>query len=143
MTTLTAANSVLTIQVAGLYPVPQVIQGYATDDAFMADDVTTGEVQMGVDGRFSAGYVPYATPLNVTLQADSPSMAVFDNILSAQAAQREMFVINATILLPGTEQKYAMTRGFMITASPMPGVKKILQPRKFTIHFESCTPAPN
>lgn len=143
MATLTAANSVLAIQVAGLYVVPQVIQGYAADDAFMADDVTTGEAVMGVDGLFSAGFTPYPTVFNVTLQADSPSMAVFDNIMSAQAAQREMFVINATILLPGTGQKYAMTRGFMITASPMPGVKKILQPRKFTIHFQSCTPAPN
>lgn len=143
MATLTAANSAVTIQVAGLYPVPQVLQGFATDDMFMADDVTTGELQMGVDGHLSAGYVPYATPLNITLQADSPSMAVFDNILSAQAAQREMFIINATILIQGTGQKYALTRGFMITASPMPGAKKILQPRKFTIHFESCTPAPN
>lgn len=142
MATLTAANSVLAIQVANLYNVPQVIAGFATDDAFMSPDVTTSQTEMGVDGRLSAGFVPYPTVQEITLQADSPSMAVFDNILSAQASQREVYVINATILLPGTGQKYAMTRGFMTTASPMPGVKKILQPRKFTIVYESCTPAP-
>ncbi len=142
MATLTAANSVLAIQVANLYNVPQVISGFATDDAFMSPDVTAAQTEMGVDGRLSAGFVPYPTVLEITLQADSPSMTVFDNILSAQAAQREVYVTNATVLLPGTGQKYALTRGFMTTLSPMPGVKKILQPRKFSITFESCTPAP-
>lgn len=143
MATLTAANSVLALQVAGLYPVPQVIKGYATDDAFLAQDRTIAEVMMGVDGRQSGGYTPASTVFEITLQADSPSMAIFDNIISAMSSTREIFIINGTIRLPGTEQKYAMTNGIMNIVSPMPGVKKILQPRKFTITFESCTPAPN
>lgn len=142
MATLTAANSVLAIQVQNLYNVPQIIAGFATDDAFMSPDVSPSQVEMGVDGRLSGGHVPFPTVLEITLQADSPSMEVFKNILSASTAQREVYIINATVLLPGSEEKYALTRGFMTSASPMAGVKKILQPRKFSITFESCTPAP-
>lgn len=34
MSTLTSANSVLYLAVAGVFPVAQKIEGYATDDAF-------------------------------------------------------------------------------------------------------------
>lgn len=142
MSTLTTANSAFSLQVAGLYPVPQSIQGYATDDAFAADDVEPAEVMMGVDGKLSAGYVPYPTKLNVTLQADSASNAIFDNILSAQVAAKELYVCNATIVLAGTGEKYALTRGFLTGATPMSGSKKVLQPRKYVITFEQCSKAP-
>lgn len=142
MPTLTTANSAFSLQIAGLYPVPQNIQGYATDDAFMADDVTPTETQMGVDGKLSAGYTPYPTKLNVTLQADSASNAIFDNWLAAQVAAKEVYASNATITIQGTGEKYAFTRGFLTSSTPMAGSKKILQPRKYSITFEQCTKAP-
>lgn len=141
--TLTTANSALTLQIVGLYPVPQIIEGYSTDESFMAEDVTTGEAQMGVDGKLSAGFIPYPTVFKVTLQADSPSMAIFDNVLAAQQASRELYVFNGTILLQGNGDKYAMSRGFLLKASPMAGSKKILQPRSFEITFENCSKAPS
>lgn len=143
MATLTTANSALALQIAGLYPVPQNIQGYAADDAFMADDVDPVEVQMGVDGHLSGGYTPYPTKLNIALQADSASNAIFDNWLAAQVAAKEVYIANATIIIQGTGEKYAFTRGFVTSATPMSGSKKILQPRKFVITFEQCTKAPS
>lgn len=142
MSTLTTANSAISLMVRGLFPTPQKLQGYATDDSFAAEDVTPGEVQMGVDGQLSAGYVPYATALTFTLQADSPSIAMFDAVLEAQKAQKEMFIFDGTIILQGTGQKYAMTKGFLTSATPMSSGKKVLQPRKFTITFENVSPAP-
>ncbi len=143
MATLTTANSALALQIAGLYPVPQTIQGYATDDAFMADDVDPVETQMGVDGHLSGGFTPYPTKLNITLQADSASNGIFDNWLAAQVAAKEVYIANATIIIQGTGEKYTFTKGFITSASPMAGSKKILQPRKFVITFESCTKAPS
>lgn len=141
--TLTTANSSFTLQVVGLYPVPQIIEGYSTDESFMAEDVTTGEAQMGVDGKLSAGFIPYSTTLKFVLQADSPSMPIMDNILAAQVAAREMYVCNSTIVLQGNGDKYALTKGFLLKASPMAGSKKILQPRSFEITFENCSKAPS
>jgi hypothetical protein len=142
MATLTTANSAVSLVVRGLFPVPQRLQGYATDDSFATEDVSPMEVQMGVDGQLSAGYVPYATPITFTLQADSPSTAMFDTVLEAQKANKEGFIFDGTIILQGTGAKYAMTKGYLTKASPMPAAKKMLQPRAFTITFESVTKAP-
>lgn len=142
MSTLTTANSAVSLVVRGLFPVPQRLQGYATDDSFAADDVNPMETQMGVDGQLSAGYVPYPTAITFTFQADSPSVAMFDTVLEAQKANKEGFIFDGTIIIQGTGDKYAMTKGYLTTATPMSTAKKMLQPRKFTITFESVTKAP-
>lgn len=142
MSTLTTANSSFLLAVRGLYPVPQKIQGYAMDESFAADDVQPAEVQMGVDGQLSAGFVPYATAIVFTLQADSKSIDFFDEVLEAQKATKEVLIFDGVAILQGTGAKYAMTKGFLTSASPMSTGKKVLQPRKFTITFENVSKAP-
>lgn len=142
MATLTSANSVLMLAVAGIFPSPQQLQGYATDDAFAANDVKPVEAVMGVDGRLSAGFTPYPTEIDITLQADSASLAIFDTWKTVQDTAREVFFANLTITIPGTGQKYACTKGALTGASPMPAGKKTLQPRKYQITFESVTASP-
>jgi hypothetical protein len=142
MSTLTTANSAFALQIENLYPVAQNVQGYSTDDAFAVSDIEPVETVMGVDGRLSGGYKPVPTVLDITLQADSPSVAIFDNWLAAQKAAKEAYVANAMIQLQGTGEKYAFTRGFLTSITPMAAAKKILQPRKFVITFESCDKSP-
>ncbi|TAL90904.1 MAG: hypothetical protein EPN62_00780 [Candidimonas sp.] len=142
MATLTNANSVLMLAVAGVFPVPQQLQGFSTDDAFTVSDVVPVETAMGVDGLLSAGYTPYPTEIEITLQADSPSISIFDTWKTVQDTAREVFFANMTVSIPGTGQKFACTRGAMTGASPMPTGKKILQPRKWKITFQSVTPSP-
>jgi hypothetical protein len=142
MATLTSANSALSLQIAGLYPVPQSLAGFATDDAFAVDDVAPVESVMGVDGKISFGYTPYPTKLHITLQADSASNDIFDNWISAMQASREVYIANAAISIPGTGKKYILTKGALTGGNSMPGAKKTLQGRKFELTFESCTPAP-
>lgn len=142
MATLTNANSVLMLSVGGIFPVPQQLQGYATDDMFSAPDVKPAEAVMGVDGKLSGGFTPYPTEIEITLQADSPSAFIFDTWTEAQNVAREIFIAQMTIALPGTQQKFACTRGILTSQSPMPTGKKILQPRKWTITFQSVSPAP-
>lgn len=143
MATLTTANSSLALQVRGLFPTPQVIKGYATDDSFAVEDVSAVETYMGVDGLMSAGYVPQPTVLTIMLQADSPSTAMFDAVISAQQAGREAFIFDGVIILQGTSEKYVFTKGWMTNHTPMSTAKKTLQARKFTITFESSTKAPS
>lgn len=142
MATITSANSTLYLGVDSLFNVPVRIEGYAADDAFTAQDVTTGETLMGVDGHLSAGFTPYPVPLEITLQADSASMAFFETLMTAEALVKEKYVLNGTILLPATNRLYTFTRGFIQKASPMAAAKKVLQPRKFEIIFERMTVAP-
>ncbi|OZI59945.1 phage tail fiber protein [Bordetella genomosp. 11] len=142
MSTLTSANSVLMLAVGGVFPVAQQIQGFATDDAFTADAVTPVETRMGVDGKLSGGYTPYPTVLQITLQADSPSIAIFEAWGAAQNVAREVFTSDATVSIPSVGSKYALTKGFLTNFTPMPPNRKILEPQTYTITFESCTPSP-
>lgn len=142
MSTLTTANSSMSLLVRNLFPIPQAIHGYAADDSFAVDDVDPAETSMGVDGLLSGGYVPYSTKLTLTLQADSASSAMFETVLAAQVAAKEIYIWDGVVIIQGTGQKYNFTKGFLRNASPMPSAKKILQPRKFMIEFEACTPSP-
>jgi hypothetical protein len=135
MTTLTSVNSVFALSIAGLYPVAQILQGYAADDAFMADDVDPVETLMGVDGLLSGGYTPYPTKIHVTLQANSASMVIFDNWLAAQKAAREIYIGNGNIAIPALGQAWSLGTIFLTGANPIPGVKKILT-------VQDCNPSP-
>lgn len=139
--TITSANSVFTIVVPGIFPAPVQLRGYSADAAFKTDALDLAEVQMGVDGRMTAGYTPKETKQTVTLQADSPSKDVFLLIMQAMKTQREVFYINATIVLPSTGESFVMTRGVLTTAMQIPDAQKVLQPMEFTLTWESVTPS--
>ncbi len=139
--TITAANSILLLGATGLFDTPQRIQGFAADDVTDVENIQPVETMMGVDGRLSGGYVPVAVPQNFSLQADSESNDFFDTLLSAEEAAREKYVLFGSLVLPATGRKYAMTRGFLYGLMKFPPVKKVLQPRRFTIQWERVTPA--
>lgn len=138
---LTVANSVLMLSVAGLYDSPQQLQGYAADNVFDSDAVNPAETQMGVDGKFSAGWIPVATPVGVTLQADSASNDLFENWEAAQNQTRSVFFANMLVVLPATGRKYTCTKGVLTQIPKLPTGQKTLQPRKYQITFESVQPA--
>lgn len=140
--TLTAANSILMLSITGLFPVPQRIQGYATDDAFATEGVTPAEVMKGVDGKMSYGYVPYMTPMTINLQADSLSNDIFDAWLAAQKAAGEVFPANGLITLPGLQRSYTLTNGVLTQIQTFASVRKTLQMRPFTITWDSVDPVP-
>lgn len=142
MSTITSANSVLMLGIAGLYNVPIQILGFSTDDAFTIADVDMAETMMGVDGRMSAGWIPMIKSMDITLQADSPSNDFFDAWIAAEAVAREKYMANGSILLSGTNRLYVLTTGYLKTGSVMPGAKKVLQPRKFTLEFQDISVAP-
>ncbi|CUJ80790.1 hypothetical protein [Achromobacter sp. 2789STDY5608628] len=141
MSTLTSANSVLYLAVAGVFPVAQKIEGYATDDAFAFEAVQPAQVVMGVDGRMSAGYTPFMSIQTISIQADSPSLIVFEAYLAAMKTAREVFYCNGTLGIPSTNRKYAMSRGVLTQISPAPTARTILQPRTFQITWQDVSPA--
>ena len=140
-TTITSANSVFTIVVPGLFPIPQQLRGYAADKAFVTDALELAEVQMGVDGRMTAGFTPNPVKQTVSLQADSPSKAIFAAILQAMKTAREVFYISGSITLPSTGEVFTLTRGILTTAKQIPDAQKVLQPMDYSITWESVNPS--
>lgn len=139
--TITSANSVFTITVPGLFDSPIQLQGYAADKAWSTEGVDLAETVMGVDGIMSAGYVPNVTKQTITLQADSTSNDVFDTLVEATKAQREIFFLNGSIVLPGTDEAFTMTRGTLTNYKPVSDGQKTLQPRDFVITWNDVSKA--
>lgn len=140
--TITSANSVLMLTIPGVFPAPVQIQGFAADDIFSMAEVDMAETIMGADGKLSAGWVPAIKTLDIMLQADSTSNDFFDAWILAESIAREKFPTTGTIRLLGIGRIYAMTSGFLRKGNVLPDAKKVMQPRKFTIEFESITGAP-
>lgn len=135
--TITSANSVFALVVAGLFPAPVQLRGYASDKAFTTEAVDLAEVQMGVDGRMTAGFVPNPVKQTITLQADSPSKDIFTAIIQAMKTAREVFYISGSISLPSTGESFALTRGILTNAKQIPDAQKVLQPVDYVITWES------
>lgn len=137
--TLTAANSIILLSIAGLYDTPQRLQGFAADEVFDTENIESAEVVMGVDGLMSGGWVAAVVKQNITLQADSDSIDVFETWYQAQQSIRELYYANATVFLPAVNRKYSFTKGILTSHNATPSAKKILQPRKFMVTWQSVT----
>ena len=136
-TTITSANSVFTISVPGLFPVPVQLQGYSAEKAWNTDQLEIAETQMSVDGRMTAGYVFNSVKQTISLQADSPSKIIFTTIVAASRAARDAYYISGSISLPSTGEVFICTRGVLRSHKPLADAAKVLQPMDFTIEWES------
>lgn len=140
--TITSANSVFSLSAPDVSPVPVNLQGYAADEAFDNEDVTVAETIMGVDGKMSAGFTPFITKMPITLQADSPSIAFFEQILGAMKASQEVIFVQATIVEPSVGKAFNCINGVLTRVKQLAGAKKVLQPQNFMIDWEDVEPAP-
>lgn len=139
---ITAANAVYLLSVEDLYDTAVQLQGWSSDDVFDTDDIESSETVMGVDGHLSGGYVFNAVKYIYTLQADSPSNAFFDQWKLAQDAQLDTFPASGSLVLVSLGTKWKWNRGFLTEYKPAPDVKKIVQPRRFGVTWESVVPQP-
>lgn len=139
---ITAANSVYMLSVRGLFAIPQQLQGFAADAAFATDASESAEVIKGVDGKMSAGFVPFLTKQTVSLQADSPSAFIFEDWLAAQKAVLGIYYCDAQISIPGIGRKYTMTKGVLSAIPNLPTARKVLQARDFVITWDDIAGAP-
>lgn len=146
MRTITSANGKLVLTVRNLLGAPVVgpftVQGFATDDAFATEVADSAEAVMGVDGKMSAGYTPFITRQTITLQADSPSIDLFDAWLGAQQVQRDMLFGDGVLSLPGLGKSWALIKGALTRITPIPQGKKTLQPVTYEIAWETVQSAP-
>lgn len=142
MADITSANSTLFLGVTNFFAVPQQVAGFTNDDMYSMAAVDTKEVTIGADGILSAGYIPQIKILEITLQADSPSNTLFESVYAAEEAARTPFFFFGNINQPAVSRNYTLTNGVMKNYKPLADGKKVLQPRRFEIHFQVAIGAP-
>lgn len=141
MASITSANSVVTLSAAGLFPVPQQLQGYSADRAWENANVTMTESIIGVDGKKSTGYVFQLVEQTYVLMPDSPSRpGFFTPLINTMRQTRETIVLSGTIDLPSTGESFICNNGSLKTAPPMPGAGRMLEPTSYVIEWESIVP---
>ena len=139
---ITSADATLTMTQPTLFPTPQTIARFATDDVYDTPDIKAMEALMGVDGYLSFGFVFVPTMQNYTLQADSPSISFFETLFTQQRQAKTIYPVSGLIVLPSLDKKYIMTNGGLSGYKSAPDAKRVLQPMKFQITWESILPAP-
>lgn len=142
MGAVTAADAVLTISIPLLFPTPQQIQGFASDDAFDLPQIKSAEVMMGVDGILSAGFVFVPIPQTIALQGDSASNDLFDVWWAQMQASKATYQASGQIILPSIGKKYALRQGTLTGYKPIAPVKKLLNPRSHEITWAGFAAAP-
>jgi hypothetical protein len=142
MASITGAGVVLTLTIPPLFPIPQQLQGFAVDDVYDIPQIKSVEVMMGVDGVLSAGFVYVQIPQEIILQADSASNGIFDTWWTQMQAAKDIYAASGLIKLPGLATKFSMINGFLTGYKPAPGAKRVLQPRRYEVTWQSIAPAP-
>lgn len=135
--TITSANSVVTITAAGLYSSPVQLSGYSADKAWGTDNLEIAETQIGVDGRMTAGWIFNTVKQTFSLQADSPSIQIFQSIWAAQAAVRDIYYLSATIEIPSTGERFVCNKGVLRQIKPIPDANRVLAAMEFLIEWAS------
>lgn len=142
MASITSANAVITISVPGVFTTPFQLQGFSADNIYDAPELETVQTAMGVDGRLSGGFVYNAVSQTFSVQADSETNAFFETWMGRMRTLKDVYVGEGTTRLVSVGTTYVMKRGFLTTAHVMPAAARILQPRRYTIQWQSVTPSP-
>lgn len=140
MSTITAANVRFALVIPDIFPVPQMLEGYAMDDAFATEALEIAQVRMGVDGKMAGGFVPNPIVMPVKLMPTSASLAVFENWGRTMRLAKEVFEAQATITYPSLGKVFICKRGFLTKYKPLPDVKKLLEDVDYEITWEDIAP---
>jgi hypothetical protein len=142
MGTITSANASVVLSVPDVFPVGQILAGFAADDAFTAQAFKMTEQRMGVDGKLSAGYTPSPKPFGITFQPDSPSILVFDTWGLSHISAREALEASMVIVMPSIGKAFHFSTGWLDDFKALPDAKKVLEPQTYTIIWQDIVAVP-
>jgi hypothetical protein len=142
MGTITSANASVIISIPAVFPVDQILQGFAADDAFAHESFDMTETRMGVDGILSAGYTPNPKRYTITFQPDSPSILIFDTWGAAMEAAKEAFQASMVIAMPSIGKAFNFNVGWLKNFKKLPDAKKVLEPQAYSIDWQDIQPIP-
>ena len=136
---ITSANSKLRIVVPSYYPGGFDVDDYAADNMFETGALQNKETQMSADGKFHAGFVFNPTEFTITLMPTSNAGSLIDDWLAAERTAISSFACNATLTVPALGAKWNFVNGVLVTWTPTPPGRRVLQARPAVFQFASAT----
>lgn len=123
--TITAANSNILFRCVGVYDDWVKLEGAQSDAFLTLADVTLAQTRIGVDGKQSIGYIPHETPVTVSLEANSPSRMVMENVKNDFTRNSEVRLCEIQVSYPSIKQRQVFS-GTMVTKSGGTGIAQLL-----------------
>jgi hypothetical protein len=123
--TITSANSVLMLRCKGVYDNYITLKSFQADNAWSFGDANLSEARIGVDGKQSMGYTPHQIEWTLHLEANSPSIAILENIRKDFNANMETRPIDIVVEIPSIKTRYSAT-GALISQSGGASGQKLL-----------------
>lgn len=139
---ITSANSIFLLGATNLFDVAQRMQDFSADDISSHEAMQVAETMMGVDGYLAYGFVNTPMTQNMMLMAKSDSIAFFETLYTSQKQIQDIYPLYGSITYPSRGVKYTLTNGVLTNYAPVADARRVLQPRRFTLVWESCLPAP-
>lgn len=128
--TITSANAVLMIRCKGVYDEFVRIQGFKADDAWDFGEANIGESRMGVDGLQSIGYTPHEVTWGFSLEANSVSRKIMENIRKDFNQNMEVRLIDIVLEIPSIKARHSASGAWTSLTGGTSG-KKLLDGQKY------------
>lgn len=139
---ITSANASLVLVVDKIIPAGVQLEHFSTDQAFSQSEITVVEDRMGVDGHLAAGWIPAIKTVQVSLEANSPSLVFMDMLQRAMENNREIYECTLVATLPALRKVYTWSKGVLKSGTLVSSAKKVLDPTAWTFDFATLTITP-
>ena len=134
--TITAANTVIQFQCEGIYDDWIRITGAQSDSFLTMADITMAQTRLGVDGKQSMGWIPHEVPLTLSLEANSPSRMVMENVQNDFTQNSEVRLCKIQVSYPSIKQRQVFS-GTMVTKSGGTGIAQLLNGSTYVFNMIS------
>lgn len=131
--TVTAANSILTLQIPGFFDTPIRIEGFQANNMHSYADAQMGETRMGVDGKQSIGYVAHDIAFTLSLEANSVSKDMLERFRAHCNANMETYLCNFVSTLTSTKKRTAFS-GALVSCSGGTNAASLLEGSQYTFN---------
>lgn len=139
---ITSANATAVLVVDEIIPAGVQLQHFGTDQSYAQNEVTVVEDRMGVDGHLAAGWIPAIKTVQITLEANSPSLPQMDMLARAMENNRKIYECTLVVTVPAIHKVYTWSRGVLKSGTLASSGKKVLDPTQWTFDFAMFTITP-
>ena len=134
--TITAAKTVIQFQCEGIYEDWIRLKGAQSDSFLSMADITMAQTKLGIDGYQSMGWIPHEVPLTLSLEANSPSRMVMENVQNDFTQNSEVRLCKIQVSYPSIKQRQVFS-GTMVTKSGGTGVAQLLNGSTYVFNMIS------
>ena len=134
---ITSANATLVLTVEEIFPSGVKLEQFATDQSYSMNESTIAVTRMGVDGQMVAGWIPNIKEVTIMLEASSPSYLALAQVYQAMEQTRGLFRCSLTANIPSIKKTITWSQGVMVTGTPAPSAKQVLDPTSWGFHFSA------